>query len=576
MAVDLYLQCRDKEDPFGSIASLLSVVDEDKVGWIEGGVVVSPQDENAVLPLEVQQALFDLSPKMGDIHILPSSIGQYHVVKVEELAVFHRSTVEKSSPSAMMVGGHSGQNALVVRSKLKGKGVTPEMPKHAKTYLIHTTGCQMNVADTERLAGVLENTLHLTPLSASKQKEGADVVIFNTCTIRDHAEQKVYDALGPYAKQKQGGKQFALIVTGCVAQQEGEALLKRVPEVDVIMGPQYVPHLKNVLESVEWGHQVVATSPIIHQEDFGKPIRGHDLKAWVNIIHGCNEHCTYCVVPAVRGMEQSRPMENILKECRDLVKNGYKEITLLGQNIDAYGRDMVPKRTFYQLLEFLNTNLSSSSHKNIRIRHVTSHPRYFSDRVIDAVASLDTVCECFHMPFQAGDNDVLKNMRRGYTYESYMRIIHKIRAKAPDAAICADVIVGFPGESNEAFQRTLDLMNEVKFDNLNTFCYSRRPNTEAATWGEHNQVAEHVKSERLQIVQALAAQHGLERSMRYVGRTVEVLVEDGNPRNPNQVMGRTRQGRQVFFDASLETVRGEFVNVHITEARTWSLMGTLA
>jgi tRNA-2-methylthio-N6-dimethylallyladenosine synthase len=517
-----------------------------------------------VLPPKVQKALFDLSPKAGDVHILPSDIGQYHVVKVDELAVMHRPTARGDTP---MLGGHSGVNAVIPRSKLKGQGVTPQLPDSPKTYLIHTTGCQMNVADTERLAGVLEKSLNLT--QSPSQKE-ADVVIFNTCTIRDHAEQKVFDALGPYAQQKRKGKQFALIVTGCVAQQEGELLLRRVPEVDVVLGPQYVPHLKNVLESVEWGHQVVATSPMIHQEDLSKPVRGHDLKAWVNVIYGCNEHCTYCVVPSVRGMEQSRPMENILKECLELQQCGYKEITLLGQNIDAYGRDQVPKRTFGDLLHCLNANLADK----MRIRYVTSHPRYFSDRVIDAVADLDKVCECFHMPFQAGDDDVLKNMRRGYTYESYMRIINKIRAKAPDASICGDVIVGFPGETEEAFQRTLDLMREVKFDNLNTFAYSPRPNTEAALWD--NQVPEDVKSQRLQIVQKLAAKHGLERSMRYVGRTVEVLVEDGNPRNPNQCMGRTTQGRQVFFDGDLDKLRGEFVDVLITEARTWSLMGELA
>ena len=189
---------------------------------------------------------------------------------------------------------------------------------------------------------------------------------------------------------------------------------------------------------------------------------------------------------------------------------------------------MVPKRSFCDLLHYLNANI----HEKVRIRYVTSHPRYFSDRVIHAVAHLDKVCECFHMPFQAGDNQVLKQMRRGYTFESYMKIIDKIRAEAPDASICGDVIVGFPGESEEAFQRTLDLMKQVKFDNLNTFAYSTRPNTEAALWD--NQVPEEVKSERLQRVQKLAAEHGLERSKRYVGRTVEVLVEDANPRNPHQ------------------------------------------
>jgi len=205
---------------------------------------------------------------------------------------------------------------------------------------------------------------------------------------------------------------------------------------------------------------------------------------------------------------------------------------------------------------------------------VTSHPRYFSDRVISAVANLDKVCECFHMPFQAGDDGVLQRMRRGYTYQSYMNIIHKIRAQAPDAAISADIIVGFPGETEQAFQKTLQLMEEVKFDNVNSFAYSPRPNTEAALW--EDQIDESVKAERLQRVQQLAVQHGLERSQRYLGRTVEVLVEDANPRNPLQVMGRTRQGRQVYFDGDLDQLRGELVDVEITEARTWSLMGKQA
>lgn len=566
IAVQLYLDSQEK-DPFASVADQVSILPEAKVGWIDAKSNASA-DESAVLPMEVQKALFDLSPKTGDVHILQSDIGQYHVVKIDELAVLHRaSSTNTFMSSSPLLGSHAGVNALVPRSKLKGQGVTPTIPSTLQTYVIHTAGCQMNVADTERLAGVLENSLQLTPSTNPRE---ADVVIFNTCTIRDHAEQKVFDALGPFAALKRKGKQFALIVTGCVAQQEGELLLRRVPEVDVVLGPQYVPHLQNVLESVEWGHQVVATLPMIHQEDFARPIRGHDLKAWVNIIYGCNEHCTYCVVPAVRGMEQSRPMENVLQECLELADQGYKEITLLGQNIDAYGRDMTPKRTFCDLLHYLNTNIPTK----MRIRYVTSHPRYFSDRVIDAVTDLDKVCECFHMPFQAGDDEVLRNMRRGYTYDSYMRIINKIRDKAPDASICGDVIVGFPGETDEAFQRTLDLMNQVKFDNLNTFAYSTRPNTEAALWD--NQIPEDVKSERLQIVQKLAAEHGLERSKRYAGRTVEVLVEDANPRNPKQCMGRTRQGRQVFFDGDLDKLRGEFIEVKITEARTWSLMGKLA
>jgi tRNA-2-methylthio-N6-dimethylallyladenosine synthase len=231
---------------------------------------------------------------------------------------------------------------------------------------------------------------------------------------------------------------------------------------------------------------------------------------------------------------------------------------------------MVPKRTFADLLTFLNARLPSP----MRIRYVTSHPRYFGQRVIDAVASLDKVCECFHMPFQAGDDEVLKRMRRGYTYDSYLRIISRIRKRAPDASITTDIIVGFPGETEEAFEKTLQLMEAVKFDNVNSFAYSPRPNTEAALWTDQ-MISDEVKADRLQRVQKLAAKHGMERSLRYVDRTEEVLVEGANPRNSSQVMGRTRQGRQVYFDGDLSRLRGKLVNVLITEARTWSLIGEL-
>lgn len=575
LALSQYLKSSAK-DPFGEVASAVSACPESrdeagKIGWIDIASFVKNEDLPLV-PRDVFGQLLHLAPKTGDVHVLTSDdTGQAHVIRVEEILIQHNVNLLPDEEKEVRIGAHSGMNAMLPRSKLKGRGVLPQFPKldeGGKTYHIQTNGCQMNVADSERLAGILENDLKLTQATSANK---ADVVMFNTCSIRDNAEQKLYDALGPFCARKRKGESLALVVTGCVAQQEGEELLRRVPEVDVVLGPQYVPFLENVLESVEWGHQLVVTAPMLHQEDndFAKPVRGHSVRAWVNVIHGCNEHCTYCVVPATRGMEQSRTMESILQECLGLAENGYKEVTLLGQNIDAYGRDMVPKRTFAELLEYLNANLPDKT----RIRYVTSHPRYFSDRVIDAVANLDKVCECFHMPFQAGDDDVLKRMRRGYTFDSYMRIINKIRDKAPDAAICGDVIVGFPGESDEAFEKTLEIMELVKFDNLNTFAYSPRPNTEAALW--EDQVSEEVKNERLQRVQKLAAKHGQERSNRYLNKVVEVLVEDGNPRNPGQVMGRTRQGRQVYFDGDLECLRGEFVNVRITEARTWSLMGEL-
>jgi len=562
LAIQSYLKSTD-EDPFAMVAKTLSACaltreEGGKIGWMDLNIT------DSILPVDVLDQLWKYSPKTGDLHIVQSKeTNQVHVIKVEELLLKH--IVQSGKSGTTRVGGFNGKNALIPRSKLKGMGVTPKIPDNPKTYQIHTNGCQMNLADTERLAGVMENELAMKATT-----KDPDVVIFNTCSIREHAENKLFDAMGTYAAKKRNGKELALIVTGCVAQQEGEELLRRVPEVDVVLGPQYVPHLKNVLESVEWGHQIVATSPMIHQDkDFSKPIRGHRIRAFVNVIMGCNEHCSYCVVPATRGMEQSRPVEAILEECLDLAVNGYKEVTLLGQNIDAYGRDMVPKRNFADLLIYLNANLPN----DMRIRYVTSHPRYFADRVIDAIANLDKVCECFHVPFQAGDDNVLRRMRRGYTFNSYMRIINKIRAKAPDAAICGDVIVGFPGETDEAFEKTLELMRRVKFDNLNTFAYSPRPNTEAALY--EDQIPEDVKADRLQRVQKLAQKHGLERSERYLNRIEEVLVEDRNPRNPDQVFGRTRQGRQVFFDGKLEELEGKLVDVSIVEARTWSLMGEL-
>lgn len=579
MTMDRYLADTSSKDPFGALAVEISACsvsreEDGKIGWVD--VVGGDQNlETSMLPGDVLSGLIALTPKSGDVHIVESKhTGQVHIIRVEELLIRHNPNLfpeEDGTTKETRVGSHSGINAVKTRRKLKGKGIMPEFPSLQeatnKKYHIQTNGCQMNVADSERLAGILHHDLNLTPATKG---EDADVVLFNTCSIRDHAEQKLYDMLGPFCARKRNGEELAIVVTGCVAQQEGEELLRRVPEIDVVLGPQYVPFLKNVLESVEWGKQVVATAPMLHMEDndFSKPIRGgQGVRAFVNVIHGCNEHCTYCVVPATRGMEQSRSMGSILNECLELAESGYREITLIGQNIDAFGRDMVPKRTFAELLEYLNANLPDQ----IRLRYVTSHPRYFSDRVIDAVANLDKVCECFHMPFQAGDDQVLKRMRRGYTFDSYMRIINKIRERAPDAAICGDVIVGFPGESEEAFQRTLDLMEEVKFDNLNTFAYSPRPNTEAASW--EDQIPEDVKNDRLQRVQKLAAKHGLERSERYLDTVVEVLVEDKNPRNANQVMGRTRQGRQVYFDGDIEELQGQYTNVKITEARTWSLIG---
>lgn len=445
------------------------------------------------------------------------------------------------------------------------------MTQTHRRYHITTFGCQMNKADSERMAGILEDM----GLEFVADPNQADLILYNTCTIRDNAEQKVYSYLGRQAKRKQEQPNLTLIVAGCVAQQEGEALMRRVPELDLVMGPQHANRLQDLLEDVFAGNQVVATEPIHIMEDITKPRRDSQVTAWVNVIYGCNERCTYCVVPSVRGMEQSRTPEAIRAEMEELGRQGYKEVTLLGQNIDAYGRDLPGTKpngshlhTFTDLLYFVHDVPGIE-----RIRFATSHPRYFTERLIRACAELPKVCEHFHIPFQSGDNDILKAMARGYTHEKYRQIIDKIRDYIPDAAISADAIVGFPGETEAQFENTLKLVEDIGFDQLNTAAYSPRPGTPAARW--ENQLSEEVKSDRLQRLNHLVATKAAERSQRYMGRIEEVLVEDINPKQPNQVMGRTRSNRLTFFDGDIHQLKGQLVKVKITEVRPFSLTGQL-
>ncbi len=446
------------------------------------------------------------------------------------------------------------------------------MTASPRRYHITTFGCQMNKADSERMAGILEQM----GFQWSEDPNDADLILYNTCTIRDNAEHKVYSYLGKQAERKRQQPELTLVVAGCVAQQEGEALLRRVPELDLVMGPQHANRLRDLLEQVFDGSQVVATEPVHIIEDITKPRRESKVTAWVNVIYGCNERCTYCVVPSVRGVEQSRTPEAIRAEIEELGRQGYREVTLLGQNIDAYGRDLpgvTPegrhRHTLTDLLYYV-----SDVEGIERIRFATSHPRYFTERLIRACAELPKVCEYFHIPFQSGDNDILKAMARGYTHEKYRRIIDTIRSYMPDASISADAIVGFPGETEEQFEKTLQLVEEIGFDLVNTAAYSPRPKTPAALW--ENQVSEEVKADRLQRLNHLVSIKAAERSQRYFGRIEEVLVEDQNPKDRTQVMGRTRGNRLTFFAGDINELRGRVVPVKITEVRAFSLTGKIA
>lgn len=445
------------------------------------------------------------------------------------------------------------------------------MTTKTRRYNITTFGCQMNKADSERMAGVLENM----GFQWSEDPNEADLILYNTCSIRDNAEQKVYSYLGRQAKRKHQQPHLTLIVAGCVAQQEGSQLLQRVPELDLVMGPQHANRLDDLLEQVFAGNQVVATDPIHIMEDITKPRRDSTVSAWVNIIYGCNERCTYCVVPNVRGVEQSRTPEAIKAEMVEIAKQGYKEVTLLGQNIDAYGRDL-PGTTESGRHQHTLTDLLYYVHdvEGIeRIRFATSHPRYFTERLIKACQELPKVCEHFHIPFQSGDNDILKAMKRGYTHQRYREIIAKIRHYMPDAAITADAIVGFPGETEEQFEHTLELVEEIGFDLINTAAYSPRPSTPAALWD--NQLSEEVKGDRLQRLNRLVSVTAEERSQRYLGRIEEVLVEDINSKDANQLMGRTRGSRLTFFKGDIEQLKGNLAKVKITDSRAFSLTGEI-
>jgi tRNA-2-methylthio-N6-dimethylallyladenosine synthase len=435
----------------------------------------------------------------------------------------------------------------------------------------------MNLADSERMAGALEAAGYDCVEDASD----ADVLIYNTCSIRDKAEQKVYSALGRQAKRKRMHMgDLKIVVAGCVAQQEGATLLRRVPEVDLVMGPQYANRITQLLEQVDAGSQVVATEPLDIVEDVATPRRDSEVTAWVNVIYGCNERCSYCVVPNTRGQEQSRTADAIRNEMLSLGEAGYSEVTLLGQNVDAYGRDLpgfAPDGsgrrawTFTDLLRHVHDVPGIK-----RVRFATSHPRYFTERLVRACSELDKLCEFFHIPFQSGDNDILRLMKRGYTHERYRNIIHNIRRYMPDASVSGDAIVGYPGETEEQFQRTVDLVREVGFDRVNTAAYSPRPNTPAAVEGD--QVADLVKMDRLNRLNRVVNEVAEERAQRFAGRELEVLVEGPNPRGADGIgtaFGRSRHNKLVFFDADGEALRGELVTVRVDTVHAYTLYGTL-
>jgi tRNA-2-methylthio-N6-dimethylallyladenosine synthase len=433
-------------------------------------------------------------------------------------------------------------------------------PKHAAVI---TYGCQMNKYESERMAGILAGLGY----EITSQTRGADLILLNTCSVRDKAEQKVYSQLGQLKWLKRDNPDLIIGVCGCVAQQEGDRILQRVPHADLVFGPQNIPKLPALLAQVQTRrHQLsdLADNPLWDEQLF--PLRRDSpFQAWVTVMQGCDKFCTFCVVPYTRGREQSRPTAAIIHEVQTLAAQGYKEVTLLGQNIDSYGKRSPEGKDLADLLSLLHRIDGIE-----RLRFITSHPRDFSEKLMCTVGTLDKVCEYIHLPVQSGSSAVLKRMHRGYTRDDYLVQVEQLRALVPDVAISTDLIVGFPGESDDDFAQTLQLVEAVEFDSMYLFKYSPRPGTRAATFDD--QVPDAVKSQRFNTLLEVQEAIQLRRNRDRVGRCEEVLVEGPSKKGSVQLTGRTRQNRPVNF-VGHPSLTGSFVTVRIEKAGAHSLEG---
>lgn len=438
------------------------------------------------------------------------------------------------------------------------------METKQKTYYIFNYGCQMNASDTEHYAGQLEELGYIP----AEDFHAADVIIVNTCCVRESAEKKIAGKIGELKNVKTKNPEVVICVAGCMAQKDGEKLLKKHPQVDLLLGTAYVNDFKNILTDYLADRKgALYTDLTIHQSEFeGKMVRQSPFSAWIPIMYGCNNFCTYCIVPYVRGRERSRAIENIVAEIEQAVKEGYKEFTLLGQNVNSYGKDFGEKDAFAKLLRRVNEIEGVE-----RVRYMTSHPRDMNEEVIKAVAECEHVCENFHVPFQAGSDEILRKMNRGYTREKYLELINMIRSYVPDAAITTDIIVGFPGETEQDFEDTLALVQEVGFDAAFTFIYSKRSGTPAAKM--EGQVPLDVKKDRLNSLMEVQNLSSLHRNEEMLGKVVEVLAE-GPSRNPAVWTGRTRTNKIVLWPVEGKVYQpGDKVMVKVDTAQTWLVKG---
>lgn len=432
------------------------------------------------------------------------------------------------------------------------------------SYFIETYGCQMNEHESEKLTGMLEELGYKT----AEEKQNADLIIFNTCCVREHAEARLYGNIGALKDHKESVPGAVIAVFGCMMQQEDAAqkLQRRFPFVDIVFGTNHMHRLPSMLYDT-----IICKNRVINVEQDDTLVEGITAKrsspysAYVNIIYGCNNFCSYCIVPFVRGRERSRQPEDILKEIQELCKTGVSEITLLGQNVNSYGKDLENITAFPALLERIDRETEIK-----RIRFMTSHPKDLTDELINCYGSLKSLCEHIHLPVQSGSDEILKNMNRHYTSAHYLGLIEKLRRRVPDIAITTDIIVGFPGETEDDFRQTMELVKTVRFDAAYTFAYSSRRLTKAASMPGH--IDKKTKAERLSKLNALVTDIMKERNNEYLGRETEVLAESMSRRSETELCGRTRSSKTVTFSGNADEL-GSYINVKVDKIKTHTLHG---
>ncbi len=435
-----------------------------------------------------------------------------------------------------------------------------------KHYLVYTFGCQMNEHDSETIKGILEQMGY----TATESREEADIILLNTCAIRENAEDRVFGELGHLKTLKLERPGLLLGVCGCMAQEEGvvNRIMQKHNFVDMIFGTHNIHRLPQLVQGALFSKEMVVEvwskeGDIV--ENLPKKRQG--MRGWVNIMYGCDKFCTYCIVPYTRGKERSRLPQDVIAEVRELARQGFKEITLLGQNVNAYGKDLEGMNyTFGDLMDDI------SKIDIPRVRFTTSHPRDFDERLIEVLAKGGNLVEHIHLPVQSGSTEVLKKMSRKYSRERYLELVDQIYSAIPNAVLTTDIIVGFPGETDEQFEETLSLVRQVGFDSAYTFIYSPREGTPAATMEDN--VPMEVKKERLQRLNATIKQYSRIGSEKFLGQVVEVLVEGASKNNDQVLAGRTRSNKLVHFEGSEELI-GEFVYVKITDSKSFYIKGEL-